>query len=167
MLTYPQGVCQGRSRETVTKPTIAHGTTAERDLVQQAKTRLRRIEGQVRGIQGMLDQMADGPESRAALAGRVRALLAEGKAQAAVARELQISKQRVADVAKGREAPGGEPCDGLLTQILAVHAAVEQVGLIIMELHLQHCVLDGVPMGQERWNDLRELLKRWSRLSSA
>jgi DNA-binding FrmR family transcriptional regulator len=72
----------------------------------------------------------------------------------------------VSDVAKGREpATCAEPCDGLLTQILAVHAAVEQVGLMIMELHLQHCVLDGVPIEKERWNDLRDLLKRWSRLS--
>lgn len=115
----------------------------------------------------MLDQMVDDPDRREALARGVRELLDQGKAQAAIARELQISKQRVADVAKGRDARGGEPCDGLLTQILAVHAAVEQVGLMIMELHLQHCILEGVPMEQERWNDLRELLKLWSRLSQA
>lgn len=122
----------------------------------------------MRGIQGMLDQMADDPESREVVTERIRQLLEEGKAQAAIARELQISKQRVSDVVKGREpATCAEPCDGLLNQILAVHAAVEQVGLVIMELHLQHCVLDGVPMEQERWNDLRDLLKRWSRLSQA
>jgi len=152
----------------VTKARVAQEPAAERDLIDQAKTRLRRIEGQVRGIQGMLDQLADDPESREALALRVREMLGEGKAQAAVARELQISKQRVADVAKGREPTAcAEPCDGLLNQILAVHAAVEQVGLMIMELHLQHCVLDGVPMEKERWNDLRDLLKRWSRLSQS
>jgi hypothetical protein len=116
----------------------------------------------------MLDQMAEDPQSRDALSARVRELLATGKSQAAVARELEIGKQRVADLAKGREPSScAEPCDGLLTQILAVHAAVEQVGLMIMELHLQHCVLDGVPIEQERWNDLRELLKRWSRLSQS
>jgi DNA-binding FrmR family transcriptional regulator len=152
----------------ITKPKIAHEPRADRDLIGQAKTRLRRIEGQVRGIQGMLDQMAGDPESRDAVVARVRELLDEGKAQAAVARELQISKQRVSDVVKGREpASCAEPCDGLLTQILAVHAAVEQVGLMIMELHLQHCVLDGVPIGEERWSDLRDLLKRWSRLSQS
>jgi DNA-binding FrmR family transcriptional regulator len=135
-------------------------------LIEQAKTRLRRIEGQVRGIQGMLDQMADDPEARDDLANRVRQMLYAGKAQAAIARELQISKQRVSDVVRGKEATScAEPCDGLLTQILAVHAAVEQVGLLIMELHLQHCVLDGVPIEEERWKDLRDLLKRWSRLS--
>jgi len=75
------------------------------DLSQQAKTRLRRIEGQVRGIQGMLDRLGGCDD-----------------------------------------AGEGEPCDSLLTQVLAVRAAVEQVGLIIMELHLQQCVLDGVDM---------------------
>jgi DNA-binding FrmR family transcriptional regulator len=139
----------------------------EQPLVQQAKTRLRRIEGQVRGIQGMLDQMADDPESQDALAARVRELVADGKAPAAIARKLKIGKQRVAELANGSPFRAGEPCDGLLTQILAVHAAVEQVGLMIMELHLQHCVLEGVPMDAGQWSDLRELLKRWSRLSQS
>ena len=98
----------------------------EPDLNQQAKTRLRRIEGQVRGIQGMLDKM-------------------EGCSD---------------------DAGPGEPCDSLLTQVLAVRAAVEQVGLIIMEIHLQQCVLDGVQMDDAKRRDLRESLKLWSRLGS-
>jgi DNA-binding FrmR family transcriptional regulator len=151
---------------TISKATLAQETPTDRDLIEQARTRLRRIEGQVRGIQGMLDQMAQDPAAREEASQRIRALLSEGKAQAAIARELSISKQRVADVAKGREpAMCAEPCDGLLNQILAVHAAVEQVGLMIMELHLQHCVLEGVPIERAQWNDLRDLLKRWSRLS--
>ena len=152
----------------IPKTTVTEKPATDRDLIDQAKTRLRRIEGQVRGIQGMLDQMAGDPDAREQLSLRVRDLLDEGKAQAAIARELGISKQRVSDVVKGREgAACAEPCDGLLNQILAVHAAVEQVGLMIMELHLQHCVLDGVPMERQQWNDLRDLLKRWSRLSQA
>ena len=63
--------------------------------------------------------------------------------------------------------PDSEPCDGLLTQVLAVRAAVEQVGLIVMQLHLQRCVLSGVPLDEERLRDLEETLKLWSRLSSA
>ena len=98
----------------------------EPDLNQQAKTRLRRIEGQVRGIQGMLDKM---------------------------------------DGCSDDDGPG-TPCDSLLTQVLAVRAAVEQVGLIIMEIHLQQCVLDGVVMDDEKRRDLRESLKLWSRLGS-
>ncbi len=89
----------------------------ERPIAEQAKTRLRRIEGQVRGIQGMMDRM-------------------------------------------------DEPCDSLLTQILAVRAAVEQVGLLIMELHLQRCVLGDLPMDEQRLRDLHDSLKLWSRLTS-
>ena len=37
-----------------TAPKILDGPASERDLAQQAKNRLRRIEGQVRGIEGML-----------------------------------------------------------------------------------------------------------------
>ncbi len=94
----------------------------ERNLTDQAKTRLRRIEGQVRGIHGMLERTAEGSE--------------------------------------------GEPCDSLLTQILAVRAAVEQVGLLIMELHLQRCVLGDLPMDEQRLRDLHDSLKLLSRLTS-
>lgn len=138
---------------------------SERDLVQQAKTRLRRIEGQVRGIQGMLDTMSHDPKAREELARNVAEMLAKGVSRAGIARTLGISRQRVSDIAAGRSAQNGEPCDRLLTQVLAVHAAVEQVGLIIMELHLQRCVLEGLPVGDEKLRDLRESLKLWSRLS--
>ncbi len=101
-------------------------TIREDELTSQARTRLRRIEGQVRGIQGMLDRL-DG--------------CGDGSGE-------------------------GEPCDGLVTQILAVRAAVEQVGLVILDLHLRRCVLDGVDVDEGRMSDLRESLKLWSRLSS-
>lgn len=105
---------------------MSANTVSEDELTRQARTRLRRIEGQVRGLQGMLDRL-------------------EGC---------------------GDASDEGEPCDGLLTQILAVRAAVEQVGLVIMDLHLQRCVLAGVPVGEEKMRALRESLKLWSRLSS-
>ena len=98
----------------------------ETDLNQQAKTRLRRIEGQVRGIQGMLDKLHGCSD----------------------------------------DTGSGEPCDSLLTQILAVRAATEQVGLIILEIHLQNCVLDGVAIDEGKMSDLRDSLKLWSRLGS-
>ncbi len=112
---------------------------SEPNLTQQARTRLRRIEGQVRGIQGMLDRLAEGTASGQATPGTVRE----------------------------RRASAGEPCDSMLTQILAVRAAVEQVGLIILELHLRRCVLDGLPIDDDKLRDLRRSLKHWSRLSSA
>ncbi len=136
---------------------------AEADLAKQAKTRLRRIEGQVRGIQGMLDRL-DADAEAEHLDRRARALLDAGRSRAEVARELGLSRRRLAEIARDRCADG-EPCDSLLTQVLAVRAAVEQVGLLIMELHLQRCVFDGVPIDDERLRELRESIKLWSRLS--
>jgi len=142
---------------------ISHHTMSERTLTQEARTRLRRIEGQVRGIQAMLDRTGEGT---ADLERQVRDLLAKGMRQADVARTLGISRQRVSEIARGRSTAAVEPCDSLLTQILAVRAAVEQVGLLIMELHLQRCVFCDERMDEQRLQDLRETLKLWSRLSS-
>ncbi len=139
---------------------------AERTLSQQVKTRLRRIEGQVRGIQGMLDRMEEGPAARELLEQRARDMLAAGERPARVARALGISRQRVSDIACGRCGPEGEPCDSLLTQVLAVRAAVEQAGLMIMELHLQQCVFQDAPIDEGKLQDLRDSFKLWSRLSS-
>jgi len=61
-----------RKRTGNATPTIAQPARTDRDLAQQAKTRLRRIEGQVRGIQGMLDRL---DEEQDALGQRVRDLL--------------------------------------------------------------------------------------------
>ena len=140
---------------------------ADQDLTQQARARLRRIEGQVRGIPRMLDRMDEEPDAEARLVERVHSLLESGKPQAEVARTLSISRRRVSDIARGRPVPNGEPCDGLLTQILAVRAAVEQVGLIIMEIHLQCCILDGVAIEETKVHELRDSLRHWSHLSSS
>jgi len=105
--------------------TAQHSTEVadERSLEEQARVRLRRIEGQVRGIERMLGRMC------------------------------------------ANEADG-EPCDDVLTQVLAVRAAVEQVGLIVLQLHLRQCVLDGVEIDEERLQSLTDSLRLWSRLSS-
>ncbi len=135
-------------------------------LTKQARTRLRRIEGQVRGLQTMLDRMPEDPSTRMALSDRVRELLAIGKRRKDIARDLKISDDDVSQIAKGKPLTEGEPCGSLLTQILAVRAAVEQVGLLIMELHLQRCVLGEFAEDDERMKGLHDSLKMWSRLSS-
>ncbi len=138
----------------------------QQNPTEEARARLRRIEGQVRGIQGMLDRMAEEPAARRALQERVRDLLAQKTPVAEVTRILGISRQRVLDIRDGCDRTAGDPCDSLLTQILAVRAAVEQVGLLILELHLRRCVLEGLPTDEEKLRDLRETLKLWSRLTS-
>lgn len=39
------------------------------------------------------------------------------------------------------------PCEDILIQINAVKGAVQKVGQIVLEGHLQHCVKDGIEHG--------------------
>jgi DNA-binding FrmR family transcriptional regulator len=75
--------------------------------------RLRRIEGQVRGIQRMVE------EDRA--------------------------------------------CEQMLTQLMAVRASVDQVGLLLLETHIENCLLKDLKADPERLEELRETLKMWAR----
>ena len=75
--------------------------------------RLRRIEGQIRGIQRMLD------EDRA--------------------------------------------CEQMLTQLMAVRASIDQVGLLLMETHIETCLLKDLKADPGRLEELRQTLKMWAR----
>jgi DNA-binding FrmR family transcriptional regulator len=83
------------------------------ELDRSVGTRLRRIEGQVQGIQRMLDS--------------------------------------------GRE------CEEVLTQIMAVRSSLDQVGLLLMEHHIEHCIMNGQPDDSPLAKDLRDALKAWAR----
>ncbi len=120
MVPYPYGYVK-RTGRSGWYPGYISEIMTERNLTEQAQTRLRRIEGQVRGIQRMLDCLGESQE--------------------------------------------GEPCDGLLTQVLAVRSAVEQVGLIILELHLQQCAMGDKPLEEEQLSGVRDALKLWARLT--
>jgi DNA-binding FrmR family transcriptional regulator len=76
-------------------------------------TRLRRIEGQVQGIQRMLES--------------------------------------------------GRDCEEVLTQIMAVRSSLDQVGLLLMELHIEKCVLDNLPPESPMTKELGNVLKSWAR----
>ena len=76
-------------------------------------TRLRRTEGQVRGIQRMLEE--------------------------------------------------GRGCEDVLTQLTAARSALDQAGLLLMNWHIEHCVLGGLPADEPRVQALREALKSWTR----
>ena len=83
------------------------------DLNKSVQTRLRRIEGQVQGLQRMLDS--------------------------------------------GRE------CAEMLTQIMAVRSSIDQVGILLMEHHLERCILDGLPADSPLVRELNVALKSWAR----
>ena len=76
-------------------------------------TRLRRIEGQVQGLQRMLES--------------------------------------------GRE------CEEVLTQIMAVRSSLDQVGLLLMERHIENCIMRDLPPDSPISKDLSDVLKIWAR----
>ncbi|MGA2286059.1 MAG: metal-sensitive transcriptional regulator [Dehalococcoidia bacterium] len=78
-----------------------------------ALVRLRRLEGQIRGIQHMLEE--------------------------------------------------DRGCEQLLTQLMAVRAGIDQVGLLLMETHIEKCLLADLDADPERLQELRETLKMWAR----
>src|SRR5687767_5309513 len=76
-------------------------------------TRLRRIEGQVQGLQRMLDS--------------------------------------------GRE------CEEVLTQIMAVRSSLDQVGLMLIERHIERCILGDSKADSEVAREIGDVLKSWAR----
>jgi DNA-binding FrmR family transcriptional regulator len=76
-------------------------------------TRLRRIEGQVQGIQRMLE--------------------------------------------------GGRECEEVLTQIMAVRSSLDTVGLLLMERHIEQCLLQGLPPESPVTQEISDVLKSWAR----
>ena len=80
-------------------------------------TRLRRIEGQVRGVQRMLEE--------------------------------------------NRE------CEDVLTQLMAIRSGIEQVGLLMMDVHLERCVLRDSPADSAQVQALRDALRAWIRFGAA
>jgi len=77
--------------------------------------RLRRVEGQIRGIQRMLEQ--------------------------------------------GRE------CDDVLTQLMAARSGLDQAGLLVMNRHIERCLLAGLPDSPGLRN-LQRTLQTWLRFGA-
>lgn len=54
-------------------------------------------------------------------------------------------------------------CDEMLTQVSAVRAALDQVGKLILEHHIEHCVAEAIERG-EAADAIRDLKKSLGRL---
>ena len=102
---YPQRVCQGLTPERTTR--------MDETIKKSLTTRLRRIEGQVQGLQRMLEN--------------------------------------------DRE------CEEVLTQIMAVRSSLDNVGLLLMEVHIDDCLLDGLPPDSPVTQEIADVLKSWAR----
>ncbi|HEY5476950.1 MAG TPA: metal-sensitive transcriptional regulator [Tepidiformaceae bacterium] len=57
-------------------------------------------------------------------------------------------------------------CTDVLTQLLAARSGLEQAGLLILDKHLEDCVLEGVDLEPSAQAQLRETLRLWSRHSA-
>jgi DNA-binding FrmR family transcriptional regulator len=83
------------------------------ELIKGVLIRLRRIEGQVQGLQRMLES--------------------------------------------------GRDCEEVLTQIMAARSSIDQVGVLLMENHIEHCILEGLPADSPMVKELSDALKSWAR----
>ena len=54
-------------------------------------------------------------------------------------------------------------CEDVLTQLLAARSGLESASLLILDRHLEDCVLDGAAVDAPTMEKLRETLKLWSR----
>lgn len=54
-------------------------------------------------------------------------------------------------------------CEDVLTQLLAARSGLEQAGLMILDRHLEECVLESANLQQDTVRQLRETLRLWSR----
>ncbi|MBI5949727.1 MAG: metal-sensitive transcriptional regulator [Chloroflexi bacterium] len=57
-------------------------------------------------------------------------------------------------------------CEDVLTQLLAARSGLEQAGIMVLERHLDECVLLGAEVSPEARERIKETLRQWSRHTS-
>jgi DNA-binding FrmR family transcriptional regulator len=57
-------------------------------------------------------------------------------------------------------------CEDVLTQLLAARSGLESASLLILDRHLEDCVLDNASVDPGTMAQLRDTLKLWSRHTS-
>ncbi len=56
-------------------------------------------------------------------------------------------------------------CEDVLTQLMAARSGLDQVGLLLMDHHIEHCLLAGLP-GQDGLRNLQSTLRLWLRFGA-
>jgi len=59
----------------------------------------------------------------------------------------------------------GRMCEDVLTQLMAARSGLDQVGLLIMDHHIEHCLLSGLPSDTGLRN-LQQSLRLWLRFGA-
>jgi DNA-binding FrmR family transcriptional regulator len=58
---------------------------------------------------------------------------------------------------------GGRECEEVLTQISAVRSSLDQVALLLMERHIENCLVGDLPVDPAVASNISEVLKSWAR----
>ena len=79
-------------------------------------------------------------------------------------RELLVRLRRLEGQIRGiqRMVANGRPCEEIVTQVLAVRAAVDRVGLLLLSRQVEACLQEG--LGPEEVEDLKRALRHLTRL---
>jgi DNA-binding FrmR family transcriptional regulator len=58
------------------------------------------------------------------------------------------------------------PCEDVIIQINAIKSAIQRVGQIVLEGHIQHCVREGIQHGDadQTIKDFSEVIRQFSKL---
>ena len=56
-------------------------------------------------------------------------------------------------------------CEDVLTQMMAARSSLDQVGLLLMDHHIEHCLLAGLP-DHEGLRNLQSALRLWLRFGA-
>lgn len=56
-------------------------------------------------------------------------------------------------------------CEDVLTQLMAARSGLDQVGLLLMDHHIDHCLLAGLP-DHEGLRNLQSALRLWLRFGA-
>ena len=59
----------------------------------------------------------------------------------------------------------GRMCEDVLTQLMAARSGLDQVGLLIMDHHIEHCLLSGLP-ADAGLRQLQQALRLWLRFGA-
>ena len=60
----------------------------------------------------------------------------------------------------------GRCCEDVLTQLLAARSGLESASVLVLEKHLNDCVLNDESVNAETLDKVRDTLKLWSRHTS-
>ncbi len=54
-------------------------------------------------------------------------------------------------------------CEDVLTQLLAARSGLESAGQVILNRHMQDCVLGEAELSEDEWSKFHEALSLWTR----